>query len=109
MSTAMQVPLTSNTDHCADPSRPPSPTSVAVRAVADEMAAVQRKIEDVEGQIKQLSDEITGVRRVKGEGWHDELAFLQQEKQQLVEEKRQLRDEKGRLQEKELLLMKREE
>ncbi|WIA19272.1 hypothetical protein OEZ85_003907 [Tetradesmus obliquus] len=24
-----QVPLTSNTDHCADPSRPPSPTSVA--------------------------------------------------------------------------------
>jgi uncharacterized protein involved in exopolysaccharide biosynthesis len=80
-----------------------------VRAVADEIAAVQRNIEDVEGQIQQFSDEITGVRRAKGEGWQDELACLQQERQQLVEEKRQLRDEKGRLQEKELLLMKRDE
>jgi ElaB/YqjD/DUF883 family membrane-anchored ribosome-binding protein len=77
-----------------------------VRAVADEIAAVQRTIEDVDGQIKQLSDEITGVRKEKGQGWRDELGFLQQKKQQLVEEKRQLRDEKGRLQEKELLLMK---
>jgi hypothetical protein len=80
-----------------------------VRAVADEIAAVQRKIEDVEGQIQQVSDAITGVRRAKGEGWQDELACLQQDKQQLVEKERQLRDEKGRLQEKELLLMKREE
>jgi chromosome segregation ATPase len=80
-----------------------------VREVADEIAAVQRKIEDVEGQIKQLSDEITGVRRAKGDGWQDEMALLQQDKQQLVEEKRQLRDEKGRLQEEKLLLMRREE
>jgi uncharacterized protein involved in exopolysaccharide biosynthesis len=109
MSIVVQVPLTSNTDHCADRSRPPSPTSIAVRAVADEIAAVQRKIEDVEGQIQQVSDEITGVRRAKGEGWQDELACLQQDKQQLVEKERQLRDKEGRLQEKELLLMKREE
>jgi chromosome segregation ATPase len=80
-----------------------------VRAVADEIAAVQRKIEDVDGQIKQLSDEITGVRKEKGQGWQDELGFLQQEKQQLVEEKRQLREKERLLQEEKLLLMKREE
>jgi len=47
--------------------------------------------------------------RAKGEGWQDEMACLQQDKQQLVEKKRQLRDEKGRLQEKKLLLMKLED
>jgi len=102
----MQLRPTSSTDQGASPSRPPSPTSTLVRAVADEIAAVQRKIEHVEGQIEQLNDEITGVRRGKGEGWRDELACLQQDKQQLVEEKRQLREEKRLLQEKELLLMK---
>ncbi|WIA15519.1 hypothetical protein OEZ85_002155 [Tetradesmus obliquus] len=37
-----QVPLTSNTDHCADPSRPPSPTSVAGGKPSKRQAAAAR-------------------------------------------------------------------
>jgi hypothetical protein len=104
----MQLPRRSGTDRGAGPNKPPSITSVAASAIADEIAAVQRKIKDVEGQIQQLSDKITGVSKAKGEGWQDEMACLQQDWQSLVVEERQLRENKGQLREKELVLIKRE-
>eukprot|EP00882_Tetradesmus_deserticola_P018351 GHRQ01019711.1.p1 GENE.GHRQ01019711.1~~GHRQ01019711.1.p1 ORF type:complete len:274 (+),score=89.16 GHRQ01019711.1:126-824(+) len=103
-----QVPPESSAGHMSGSSRPPSPTSNAMTAVADQLTAVQRKIEDVEGQLQQLSSEVIGIRNAKGEGWQDELACLQQDKQHLVEKEKLLREENRQLREKELLLMKRE-
>lgn len=109
VSTVVQGPPTGDSDHTATSSRPPSPTSVAVRAVAIEIAAVQKVIEGVEGQIQQLSDEIRVVRKAKREGWMSELDCLQQDKQQLVEKERQLSEKERLLREEKLLLLKRVE
>lgn len=80
-----------------------------MRAVADEIAAVQGKIDGVEGQVKEVGDKITGIMAAKSEGWGNELAYWWKHKKQLVEEKWQLREEKKLLREEELFLMKRDD
>jgi hypothetical protein len=93
----MQVPLTSNTDSSAGPSRSLRQTEAAPSADADEIAAVkhriaavQRKMEEVKAQIQPFLDAISVVRTAKGEGWQAEVARLQQKCQPLTDEMWQL-------------------
>lgn len=102
-----QVSALEATDSSPGPSRSSSPTSDALRAVSDEIKAVQGKIEGVERQIAEAGDKVNSVLAAKGEGWQVELAYWQQERQQLVDEERQLRHELQQLRDEELLLLKR--
>lgn len=89
-------------------SRPPSPTSEKLAAVARDIGKVEADMEDVKQQIRSSDQQIVKVQQDKDEGWQEELAYLRRKEEQLraylVQEQQRLQ----RLQDKELLLLKRE-
>lgn len=89
-------------------SRPPSPTSEKLAAVARDIGKLEADMEDLKQQIFSTDQQIDKVRQDKDEGWQEELAYLRRKEEQLraylVQEQQRLQ----RLQDKELLLLKRE-